>query len=172
MRIALGTDHAGFHLKEAVKELLEQLGHEVLDFGCYSPENCDYPDYVMPAARAVSEETCDRAVVFGGSGNGEAIAANRFHGVRCALCWNEDSARLARQHNNANVMSLGARLTDEALALKLVGLWLDTEFEGGRHKRRILKIDERAVQTRAQALAKSSAQEAVAAPRHSTVQSS
>jgi ribose 5-phosphate isomerase B len=141
MRIALGTDHAGFHLKQKVKELLEQLGHEVHDFGTHSEENCDYPDFVMPAARAVAAGSCDRAVVFGGSGNGEAMAANRFRGVRCALCWNLDTARLGRQHNDANAISLGARLTDETAALEIVRVWLDTTFEGGRHERRIEKLD-------------------------------
>jgi ribose 5-phosphate isomerase B len=119
MRIALGTDHAGYHHKEAVKRLLEELGHQVMDFGTNSEEPVDYPHFIRPAAEAVSRGECDRAIVFGGSGNGEAMAANKVPGVRCALCWNEESARLARQHNDANVLSLGQRLVPEALVLEI-----------------------------------------------------
>lgn len=141
MRIALGTDHAGFDLKQAVKAELQRLGHQVEDFGCGSAEACDYPDFVRPAAEAVAAGRCERAVVFGGSGNGEAIVANRVKGVRCALCWNHETAKLARQHNDANALSLGARQVPTALALEILRLWLDTLFEGGRHARRIAKID-------------------------------
>jgi ribose 5-phosphate isomerase B len=142
MRIALGTDHAGFPLKEAVKDLLVSLGHEVQDFGTHSEERCDYPDFCGPAAQAVASGTCDRGVVFGGSGNGEAMVANRVKGVRCALCWNEETAALSRQHNDANCISLGARQVDHDLALRIVKIWLATEFEGGRHESRIQKIED------------------------------
>ena len=141
MKISLGSDHAGFHLKEKVKEMLRSLGHEVLDFGTNSEEAVDYPVFVRPAAEAVACGECDRGIVFGGSGNGEAIAANKVRGVRCALCWNEEVARLSRQHNDANVLSLGERVIPEETALALVRVWLTTDFEGGRHARRIAMLD-------------------------------
>jgi len=141
MRIALGTDHAGFRHKEKVKALLESLSHEVLDFGTFSEEAVDYPKFVRPAAEAVARGECDRAVVFGGSGNGEAMTANKVRGVRCALCCSEESARLSRQHNDANVLSLGQRLVPEELALAIVRVWLTTDFDGGRHAQRIAQLD-------------------------------
>ncbi len=141
MKISLGTDHAGFRLKEKVKQLLESLGHEVIDFGTFSEEPVDYPLFVRPAAEAVARGECERGVVFGGSGNGEAMTANKVRGVRCALCWSEESARLAREHNDANVLSLGERLVPEALALAIVRIWLTTAFEGGRHARRIAELE-------------------------------
>ncbi|MEO6971692.1 MAG: RpiB/LacA/LacB family sugar-phosphate isomerase, partial [Chthoniobacterales bacterium] len=110
MKIALGSDHAGFRYKEKIKELLISLGHEVEDFGTTSEEPVDYPKFIRPAAQAVASGECDRGIVLGGSGNGEAIAANKVRGVRCALCWNEETARLSRQHNDANVLSLGERM--------------------------------------------------------------
>ncbi|CAN5722408.1 ribose 5-phosphate isomerase B [soil metagenome] len=137
MRIALGTDHAGYRLKEKVKTLLEELGHEVVDFGTNSEDAVDYPLFIRPAAEAVARGDAERAIVFGGSGNGEAMAANKVRGVRCALCWSEESARLSRQHNDANVLSLGQRLVPEGLALEIVKVWLETAFEGGRHMKRI-----------------------------------
>lgn len=142
MKIALGTDHAGYRLKEAVKKLLGELGHEAVDFGTDSEEAVDYPKFVRPAAEAVARGECERGVVFGGSGNGEAMSANKVRGVRCALCWSEESARLSRQHNDANVLSLGQRLVPEPLALEIVRIWLTTEFEGGRHARRIAQLDQ------------------------------
>ena len=141
MKISLGTDHAGFRHKEAVKALLTSLGHEVTDFGTHSDEAVDYPVFVRPAAEAVARGDCDRGVVFGGSGNGEAMTANKVRGVRCALCWSEESARLSRQHNDANVLSIGQRLVPEELALEIVRVWLTTEFEGGRHAKRIAQIE-------------------------------
>jgi ribose 5-phosphate isomerase B len=142
MRIALGSDHAGFQLKERFKALLEELVHEVVDFGCFTSERCDYPDHCRPAAEAVRSGECERCIVFGGSGNGEAIVVNRVPGVRAPLCWNLESARLGRQHNDANGLALGARLVDPALALEIVRIWLETPFEGGRHLARIRKIDD------------------------------
>src|SRR3954462_1271379 len=141
MKIALGTDHAGFHHKEKVKALLESLGHEVRDFGTFSEEPVDYPMFIRPAAEAVARGECERAIVFGGSGNGEAMAANKVKGVRCALCWNEESARLSRQHNDANVLSMGERMIPQELALRIVRIWLDTPFEGGRHQRRVEQLN-------------------------------
>lgn len=142
MKIAIGSDHAGFAYKEKIKQYLTGLGHEVKDFGTHSEESVDYPLFIRPVALAVAHGEVERGVVLGGSGNGEAMAANRVKGVRCALCWNADSARLARQHNDANVISLGQRMMSEAEALDLVRIWLETEFEGGRHVRRIQMLDE------------------------------
>jgi len=141
MKISLGTDHAGFRYKEKVKELLNSLGHEVKDFGTFSEEPVDYPLFIRPAAEAVVRGECERGIVFGGSGNGEAMAANKVHGVRCALCWNEETARLSRQHNDANVLSIGERVIPEDLALKIVRIWLETPFEGGRHQKRVEQLN-------------------------------
>ena len=141
MKISLGTDHAGFRHKEAVKALLDELGHEVVDFGTFSEEAVDYPMFIRPAAEAVSGGECERGIVFGGSGNGEAMVANKVRGVRCALCWSEESARLSREHNDANVLSLGERLVPQELALAIVRIWLTTPFEGGRHAKRIAQIE-------------------------------
>ena len=142
MRIALASDHAGFDYKEKIKEHLTRAGHEVRDFGTNSSQSVDYPDFIRPAARAVATGECERGIVLGGSGNGEAMAANRFRGVRCALCWNVESARLARLHNDANMISLGQRMIDLETALAIVDTWLSTPFEGGRHLPRLRKLDE------------------------------
>jgi ribose 5-phosphate isomerase B len=142
MKIAIGSDHAGFAYKEKIKELLTSLGHEVTDFGTNSEESVDYPLFIRPVALAVARGEVERGVVLGGSGNGEAMCANRVKGVRCALCWNVESARLARQHNDANVISLGQRMISLEDALAIVRVWLETEFEGGRHVRRIQMLDE------------------------------
>src|ERR1700704_2648559 len=141
MKISLGSDHAGFHYKEKVKELLASLGHEVKDFGTFSEPPVDYPLFIRPAAEAVARGECERGIVFGGSGNGEAMVADQGHGVRCALGWNLESARLSRQHNDANVLSLGERLIEENLALDIVQIWLTTEFEGGRHAPRVAMLN-------------------------------
>jgi ribose 5-phosphate isomerase B len=141
MKISLGTDHAGYRYKEAVKRLLESLGHEVEDFGTFNEETVDYPKFIRPAAEAVAHGKCDRGIVFGGSGNGEAMAANKVHQVRCALCWNEETARLSRKHNDANVLSIGQRMIPEELALQIVRVWLTTEFEGGRHQARVEQLN-------------------------------
>jgi ribose 5-phosphate isomerase B len=141
MKISLGTDHAGFRYKESVKKFLQELGHEVKDCGTFSEEPVDYPVFIPPAAEAVVRGECDRAIVFGGSGNGEAMAANKVHGARCALCWNEETARLSRQHNDANVLSIGQRMIPEDLALKIVRIWLETAFEGGRHQKRVEQLN-------------------------------
>src|SRR5213078_2902357 len=133
MKISLGTDHAGFRYKEKVKELLTSLGHEVKDFGTYSEEPVDYPDFIRPAAEAVARGEFERGIVLGGSGNGEAIVANKVRGIRCGLCWSEQVAIWNRSHNDGNVLSLGQRTISEAEAIKIARVWLATEFEGGRH---------------------------------------
>ena len=139
--IAIGSDHAGFAYKEAIKAMLLAAGHTVRDFGTHSTERCDYPDFCFPVARAIAAGEVDRGIVLGGSGNGEANAANRVRGVRCGLCWNEQVAIWNRSHNDGNVLSLGQRTVTEAEALKITRTWLATEFEGGRHIARIQKID-------------------------------
>jgi len=141
MKIAIGSDHAGFRYKERIRVFLEELGHTVTDFGTHSDEPVDYPVYIAPVASAVSRGEFERGVILGGSGNGEAIVANRFKGIRAAVCWNAESARLGRQHNNANIISLGQRMMSEDTALELIRIWLETAFEGGRHERRIQLID-------------------------------
>jgi ribose 5-phosphate isomerase B len=141
MRIALASDHAGFDYKQAIHEWLKSRGHEVKDFGTFSADSVDYPDFIRPAAEAVARGECDRGIVLGGSGNGEAIVANKVRGIRCGLCWNEESARLNRQHNDANVLSLGQRMMPLDFALRIVEVWLATPFEGGRHLARIGKIE-------------------------------
>ena len=141
MKISLGSDHAGFRYKEKVKAFLTELGHEVKDFGTFSEEPVDYPVFIRPAAEAVARGECDRGIVFGGSGNGEAMVANKVHGVRCALCWNEEVARLSRQHNDANVLSIGQRVIAEDLMLEIVRVWFDTPFEGGRHQKRVEQLN-------------------------------
>jgi ribose 5-phosphate isomerase B len=141
MKVSLGTDHAGFLYKEKVKALLGELGHEVKDFGTFSEGTVDYPLFIRPAAEAVARGECDRGIVFGGSGNGEAMAANKVRGVRCALCWNEELARLSRQHNDSNVLSLGQRVIPEDVALRIVRVWLETSFEGGRHQKRVEQLN-------------------------------
>lgn len=142
MRIALGTDHAGYPFKEKIKRFLLERGHEVEDFGTHSEESVDYPLFIRPAAEAVADGACERGIVMGGSGNGEAMAANRVPGVRCALCWNEETASLARRHNDANMLSLGGRVIPWERAEEIVRIWLETPFDGGRHLRRIHQIDE------------------------------
>jgi ribose 5-phosphate isomerase B len=141
MRIALGSDHAGFRYKELIKARLAAQGHEVRDFGTHSTDPVDYPLFIRPAAEAVVRGECERGIVLGGSGNGEAMAANRIRGVRCSLCWNAESARLARAHNNANVLSLGERMLSEEQALEILEIWMSTPFDGGRHQRRIEMLD-------------------------------
>lgn len=141
MKIAIASDHAGYEYKQRLIELVEAWDHEVLDFGTDSTESVDYPTYIRPAAEAVAIGDADRAIVLGGSGNGEAMVANRVAGVRCALVWSEDTARLARQHNDANAISIGERLIPWELVEAMVKIWLETPFDGGRHRERIEMID-------------------------------
>ncbi len=141
LTVSIGTDHAGYSLKAPIIALLEERGHTVLDFGCDSSESCDYPDFIRPAAEAVASGKADCGIVLGGSGNGEAIVANKVKGVRCGLCWDVWSAEMTKSHNHANCISIGARPVPEALALQIVAAWLDAEYEDGRHARRVAKIE-------------------------------
>ncbi|MES2595040.1 MAG: ribose 5-phosphate isomerase B [Verrucomicrobiota bacterium] len=142
MKIAIGSDHAGFRYKQAIIQHLLNGGHEVDDFGTHSDEAVDYPKFIRPVAEAVAAGRFERGIVLGGSGNGEAITANRVKGVRCGLCWNLESARLTRLHNDANILSLGERMMDLETALQIVDVFLTTTFEGGRHLARIQQLDE------------------------------
>jgi ribose 5-phosphate isomerase B len=141
MTIALASDHAGLRYKNIVKEILERGGHIVKDFGTDSEKPIDYPLVIRPAAEAVGKGRYEAGIIFGGSGNGEAMVANKVKGVRCAVCWNEESARLAREHNNANIISIGQRLVSEDKLLPIMTAWLEAKFEGGRHLRRIGQIE-------------------------------
>ncbi|HSJ50312.1 MAG TPA: ribose 5-phosphate isomerase B [Actinomycetota bacterium] len=140
MRISLGSDHAGFTLKQALKEFLQEQGHEVLDVGTDSEEPADYPGIAAAAARAVAEGRADRGVVLGGSGQGEQMAANKIHGIRAALCHDLYLAEMSRRHNDANVLAMGGRVVAPALAREILRIWLETPFDGGRHARRVEQI--------------------------------
>jgi len=140
MRIAVAADHAGFPLKDLILEHLRAAGHEPVDFGTHSTETVDYPDVIAPAARAVADGSCDLGIVLGGSGTGEQIVANKIRGIRCVEGIDPVTARLAREHNDANMLSLGARIVGEVLALACVDAFLGGEFQGGRHARRVDKI--------------------------------
>jgi ribose 5-phosphate isomerase B len=140
MKISLGSDHAGFEYKQAIAEMLRTQGHEVIDCGTHSADSTDYPLWCIPAAEKVANGEADKGIVFGGSGNGEAIAANKVKGVRCAIAWSDDTARLGSEHNNANVLSIGERMVSLETAKRLVDIWLSTPFEGGRHLKRIEEL--------------------------------
>lgn len=140
MKIAIGCDHAAFSFKEEIKAYLTEKGHEVVDKGCYSPERADYPDHGIAVGEAVARGECERGIVICGSGIGISIAANKVKGVRCALCSEPLSARLSRNHNDANVLAMGARLIGLEMGKAIVDAWLEAEFEGGRHIGRIEKI--------------------------------
>ena len=140
MKIAIGCDHGGLHLKQEIKELLSTLGHEVEDFGTHSTESCDYPDIAEPVAHAVVDGAVDRGILICGTGIGIGIAANKIAGVRAALCHDTFSAHASREHNNANILTMGERVIGPGLAKDIVTIWLNTEFEGGRHARRVEKI--------------------------------
>ncbi len=140
MKIALGSDHAGYAYKEAIAAWLRERGHEVLDCGAPGPEASDYAHFVIPAAEAVARGEAERAIVLGGSGNGEAIAANKVRGVRCALCWNVETADLSRRHNDANVLSIGERMISLETVFEMLPVWLNAPFEGGRHARRVGQV--------------------------------
>src|SRR5437763_1649069 len=141
MRIAIGSDHAGFGYKTFLRDMLREMGHEVTDFGTNSTEAVDYPDFIRPVAQAVAAGEFERGIVLGGSGNGEQMVANKVRGVRCALCWDATTARLARQHNDANMLSLGERVIGTETAGEIVRIFLTTGFEGGRHVRRLEKME-------------------------------
>ena len=139
-RVVLAADHAGFPLKEKVKAYLIEKKVDIIDVGTFSEDPIDYPEIIRQGCASVLEQGC-MGIVFGGSGNGEAMAANKVSGIRCALCYSKETAELARSHNDANVMSLGARLLEEPLAIELVDCFLSAEFEGGRHERRIQDLE-------------------------------
>lgn len=141
MKISIGSDHAGFEYKGRIIEHLKSLGHDVIDVGTHSHESTDYPLWIIPAAEAVARGDADLGIVLGGSGNGEAMAANKVKGVRCALGWCDETAELGRRHNNANVLSIGQRLTSIEVALNLVDIFLKTPFDGGRHALRLAELD-------------------------------
>jgi ribose 5-phosphate isomerase B len=141
MKIGIGSDHAGYRYKELLKQALVARGHEVKDFGAHSEEPVDYPVFIRPVAEAVARGEHERGIVLGGSGNGEAIVANRVRGIRCVVAWSVDSARAGRAHNDSNVLSIGQRFVAEAELLPILDAWLTTPFEGGRHVRRIQLID-------------------------------
>jgi len=140
-KIAIGADHAGFEYKELLRKWLEQNGYPVKDFGTYSTESADYPDFAHPVSTAVEQKESDLGVLICGSANGVAITANKHQGIRAAICWNEELASLARQHNNANVLCLPARFIDIKLAEKILDRFLHSSFEGGRHERRVNKMN-------------------------------
>lgn len=140
MKIAIACDHGGFALKQELIPVIEKLGHEVVDFGCHSTESCDYPDFAAEAARAVGSGACERGVVICTTGIGVSIAANKIHGVRCGHCADCYEAELTRKHNDANMMAIGAGFTGSKMAERMVEVFLSTDFEGGRHQRRVDKM--------------------------------
>ncbi|KAB2889114.1 MAG: ribose 5-phosphate isomerase B [Desulfobulbaceae bacterium] len=142
MKIAIGADHGGYQLKEKVARLLEQLGHRVEDTGCHSSDSVDYPDFADPVVAKVAEGECDRGILICGTGIGMSLAANRNRKIRAANCHDEYTARMSREHNDANILCLGARVIGEGVAVDLVKVWLDTPFAGGRHQQRIAKYSD------------------------------
>lgn len=141
MKISIGCDHGGLELKNSIVEHLKELGHDVLDVGTYTNDSCDYPDFAHKAAELVENGTCERGIVVCTSGEGVSIAANKHKGVRCGLVYNEEVARLTRQHNNVNMVAYGAKFITEEQGLKWVDIFLNTDFEGGRHINRVNKIE-------------------------------
>ncbi len=142
LKIAIGSDHAGFELKEKIVEYLTSNNYNFKDFGTFTPESCDYPKIAQIVASEVSNKAFNRGILVCGSGIGMSIAANKFKGVKAALCWNSFTAKSSRTHNDSNILCLGQRVTEENLALEIVDLWLKSEFEGGRHKLRVDMIEE------------------------------
>ena len=141
MKLAIASDHGGYPLKAVLIPYLREQGHEVVDFGCYSTESCDYPDFAEPAARAVARGECDRGVVICTTGIGISMAANKVAGIRCALCGDVWSAEMTRHHNDANMLALGAGVTGPLVAREILNRFLTTEFDGGRHERRVNKLN-------------------------------
>ena len=142
MKIAIGSDHAGYDLKEEVKKILQSLGHQVIDFGTDAKESVDYPDYGLKVAHAVIKGDAERGVAVCWTGNGMAIAANKVKGIRATLCLNKDMAFYARSHNDSNVLALSQKYTADGEVVAIIKTWLETPFEGGRHERRLKKIEE------------------------------
>jgi len=143
VKIAIASDHSGFKHKEQIKTVLIEQGHEVKDFGTYSTESCDYPDFIRPAAEAVTAGKFERGIVLCGTGNSGAMVANKVAGIRCAVCWDLRSARFSRENNDANMLSLGEQMTPLQDALEIIEVWLNTPFAGGRHKHRLDKMERR-----------------------------
>ena len=141
MKIAMASDHGGLDLKNRVKQYLEECGHQVVDFGTYTSDSCDYPDFARPCAEAVANGSCERGIVVCTTGIGVSIVANKVKGVRCALCTTSDMATMTRRHNNANVLAMGQRYVDFDTAKQIVNAFLSTPFDGGRHQRRVDKIE-------------------------------
>ncbi len=139
-KIAIGCDHAAFQLKEKIKNLLENRGFSIIDFGSPSEDSVDYPDMIHPLAKAVNSGEFERAIIMCGSGIGVSMVANKYQNVRCALCCSEELAKITRQHNDANILAIGARFVEEEVAIKMVNVFLETAFEGGRHQKRVDKI--------------------------------
>jgi len=142
MKIAIGSDHGGYELKEYLKGFLEEKGIEYVDFGTDGSESVDYPEFGQKVAEAVVKGECERGIVCCGTGIGISISANKVKGIRCALCGDSYSARMSREHNNANVLALGGRVIGKDLAMEIVDIWIRTEFQGGRHERRVNKISD------------------------------
>lgn len=142
MKIALGADHGGFALKETVAKLLSSLGYGVEDLGCHSPQSVDYPDYVDLVVARIADGNCDRGILICGTGIGMSMAANRNRKIRAAICHDEYTARMSREHNDANVLCLGARVIGEGVALEIIKVWLETPYSGGRHQQRIAKFSD------------------------------
>lgn len=140
MKIAIGCDHAGFIYKDDLIAMLQEQGHMVLDFGAHSADSVDYPEFAHAVSSAVEEGKAEKGVLLCGSGNGVAMTANKHQGIRCAICWTEELASLARQHNDANIIAVPARFVTEILAKAMVRIFLETKFEGGRHERRVNAI--------------------------------
>ncbi|GAB4335285.1 MAG: ribose 5-phosphate isomerase B [Desulfobulbaceae bacterium] len=140
MKVAIGSDHGGYDLKELVRDMLQSSGHEVVDCGCHSAESVDYPDFSDKVCSLVLEGACERGILICGTGIGMSIAANRNRGIRAALCHDAFTARMSREHNNANILCLGARVIGTEVALDMVDVWMTTDFAGGRHQRRIDKM--------------------------------
>ncbi|HEY9187176.1 MAG TPA: ribose 5-phosphate isomerase B [Ignavibacteria bacterium] len=140
--IAIGSDHAGYEFKERIKKLLEELGEKYIDFGTHSNESCDYPDYAKKVAQSILNKECTKGILICGTGIGMSIAANRFKGIRAAVCLNEYMAKVSRTHNNSNILAIGERTTPWVEVQRIVKVWLNSEFEGGRHLNRIEKMDQ------------------------------
>ena len=141
MKIAIASDHAGFKVKEELKKLLTSMGYEIKDFGTFSEESCDYPDFAFKAATAVSKGEAENGILICGTGIGMSIVANKIKGRRAALCWSKETAELSKKHNNANILCLGARVLSMEEIKEITKVWLSTNFEGGRHERRVRKIE-------------------------------
>lgn len=142
MKVAIGSDHGGYHLKEAIKPVLRDFNVEIVDVGCGGTDSVDYPDYALPVAQKVASGEVDRGILICGTGQGMAMSANKVKGIRCAVVVDTYSARMSREHNNANVLALGERVVGPGLAAEIVKIWLETPFAGGRHERRVNKIGE------------------------------